>query len=124
MLSSTFHFLFVCSRNLNLCLLLHNQYNFALYELVDYVQNVENYLAKSMITSTPEHGAETLSKVWREANLAQAYLAMLPLENISVSRISHPEERLQTGEIILSAIRTDEQQKKIDELERILNETR
>lgn len=58
-----------------------NQYNLALYELVDYVQDVENYLAKAMITSTPQHGAETLTKVWREANLAQAYLAQLPVSS-------------------------------------------
>ena len=56
-----------------------NSYNLAFYELVDYVQNVETYLAKSLISSTPEHGAETLTNVWREANLAQAYLAQLPI---------------------------------------------
>lgn len=58
-----------------------NSYNAAFYELVDYVQNVETYLAKSLISSTPEHGAETLTNVWREANLAQAYLAQLPIES-------------------------------------------
>ena len=58
-----------------------NSYNMAFYELVDYVQNVETYLAKSLISSSPEHGAETLTSVWREANLAQTYLAMLPIES-------------------------------------------
>ena len=58
-----------------------NSYNMAFYELVDYVQNVETYLAKSLISSTSEHGAETLTHVWREANLAQAYLAQLPIES-------------------------------------------
>lgn len=58
-----------------------NNYNMAFYELVDYVQNVETYLAKSMISSTPEHGAETLTHLWREANLAQAYLSRLPIES-------------------------------------------
>ena len=43
------------------------------------MQNVETYLAKSVISTTPEHGAETLTNVWREANLAQAYLAELPV---------------------------------------------
>ena len=56
-----------------------NSYNLAFFELVDYVQNVENYLGKSLISTTPEHGAETLTRVWREANLAQAYLAQLPI---------------------------------------------
>ena len=58
-----------------------NEYNKAFYELVDNVQNVETYLAKSMISSTPEHGAETLTNLWREANLAQSYLSMLPIES-------------------------------------------
>ena len=59
----------------------NNDYNMAFYELVDYVQNVETYLAKSLISSTPEHGAETLTNVWREANLAQTYLSRLPIES-------------------------------------------
>lgn len=58
-----------------------NSYNMAFYELVDYVQNVETYLAKALISSTPEHGAETLTNLWREANLAQSYLARLPIES-------------------------------------------
>ena len=58
-----------------------NNYNMAFYELVDYVQNVETYLAKSLISSTPEHGAETLTHLWREANLAQTYLGRLPIES-------------------------------------------
>ena len=58
-----------------------NSYNMAFYELVDYVQNVETYLAKSLISSTSEHGAETLTNLWREANLAQSYLSMLPIES-------------------------------------------
>ena len=62
-----------------------NSYNMAFYELVDYVQNVETYLAKSLITSTPEHGAETLTNLWREANLAQSYLSRLPIESQELS---------------------------------------
>ncbi len=58
-----------------------NSYNMAFFELVDYVQNVETYLAKALISSTPEHGAETLTNLWREANLAQAYLSRLPIES-------------------------------------------
>lgn len=58
-----------------------NSYNMAFYEVVDYVQNVETYLAKSLVSTTSEHGAETLTNVWREANLAQSYLSMLPIES-------------------------------------------
>lgn len=58
-----------------------NEYNMAFYELVDYMQNVENYLAKAQVTKSAEHGTETLTSLWREANLAQTYLAMLPIES-------------------------------------------
>lgn len=58
-----------------------NEYNMAFYQVVEYVQNVKTYLAKSMISKSAEHGAEILTQVWREANLAQAYLGMLPVES-------------------------------------------
>ena len=61
-----------------------NQYNMAFYELVNYVQDVETYLAKSLISSTSEHGAETLTNVWKEANLAQVYLSRLPIESVEL----------------------------------------
>ena len=61
-----------------------NQYNMAFYELVNYVQDVETYLAKSLISSTSEHGAETLTNVWKEANLAQVYLSRLPIEAVEL----------------------------------------
>ena len=58
-----------------------NEYNMAFYEVVEYVQNLKTYLAKSMISESAEHGAEMLTHVWREANMAQAYLGMLPIES-------------------------------------------
>ena len=65
-----------------------NEYNMAFFELVNYVENVETYLAKSLISSTPEHGAETLTHVWREANLAQSYLARLPIGSQELANTS------------------------------------
>lgn len=58
-----------------------NAYNESLYQLVDYMENVKNYLAKATISTSSTHGAETLTNVWREANLAQTYLSMLPIES-------------------------------------------
>lgn len=58
-----------------------NAYNMAFFELVDYVQNVETYLAKSLISSSAEQGANTLAHVWREANLACGYLSQLPIDS-------------------------------------------
>ena len=57
-----------------------NAYNRAFYEFINYMEEVETYLAKSMITSTAEHEAETLANVWSEANLASVFLAQLPIE--------------------------------------------
>ena len=58
-----------------------NLYNNNFYELVDYVKNVESYLAKSTISSNSEYEARTLTYLWREANLAQVFLASLPIES-------------------------------------------
>ena len=58
-----------------------NIYNNNFYELVNYVQNVETYLAKSTISKDNKHSAETLTHLWREANLAQTYLSNLPIES-------------------------------------------
>lgn len=58
-----------------------NEYNMSFYELVDFVENVKVYLAKSLISTSSEHGATTLTHLWKEATLAQTYLAMLPLDS-------------------------------------------
>ena len=65
-----------------------NNYNMAFYELATYVENVEAYLAKAMISTSAEHGAETLTNVWREAGLAQTYLSQLPLTNTEIGNTS------------------------------------
>ena len=65
-----------------------NSYNMAFFELVDYVQNVETYLAKSLISSSAVQGAESLTNVWREANLAGAYLAQLPIDSNELEKTS------------------------------------
>ena len=56
-----------------------NNYNLAFYELINYINDVENFLAKSMISSSAEQSSETLMHVWRQANLAQVYLSQLPI---------------------------------------------
>ena len=63
---------------------IENNYNMAFFQLVDYVQDVEVYLAKSVISNSPESGAETLTYIWREANLAQTYLSMLPMNSVDL----------------------------------------
>ena len=65
-----------------------NKYNMSFFELVDYVQNVETYLAKALISTSPEHGAETLTNVWREASIAQSCLAQLPISSNELANTS------------------------------------
>ena len=65
-----------------------NKYNMSFFELVDYVQNVETYLAKTLISTTPEHGAETLTNVWREASVAQSCLSQLPINSHELENTS------------------------------------
>ena len=67
---------------------MENAYNLAFFELVDYVDSVEIYLSKALVSNTPEHGAETLTYVWREANLAQSYLARLPINSSELENTS------------------------------------
>ena len=99
-----------------------NAYNYAFYELVNYMEEVEAYLAKSLISTTPEHGAETLMNVWRDANLASTYLAQLP---INVEGISKTQKFLnQVSEYSYSLanknINNEElEQKDLDNLEKL-----
>ncbi len=64
----------------------NNNYTEAFSNLVNYVNSVENYLAKSMISKSSEHGAETLTQIWRDSNLAMVYLSRIPLEDQGISQ--------------------------------------
>lgn len=99
-----------------------NKYNMAFFEVVDYMENVETYLAKSLITKEAESSAENLTQVWRETNLAAAYLSQVP---VSTEGLSKTEKFLnQTSEYTYSLFRknlkgedlTDEELDKLNEL--------
>jgi len=64
----------------------NNNYNEAFTNLVNYMNNVENTLAKAMITKSSEHSAETMTKIWRDANLASVYLARIPFNSEGLSQ--------------------------------------
>lgn len=64
----------------------NNNYTESFSNLVNYVNSVENYLAKAMISKSPEHAAETLTQIWRDSNLAIVYLSRIPLENDGLSQ--------------------------------------
>lgn len=63
-----------------------NNYNEAFSNLVNYMNSVESLLAKSMISKSAEHSVETLTEVWRDANLALVYLGGIPMNTEELSR--------------------------------------
>lgn len=65
-----------------------NTYNQALVNVVNYVNSVENYLAKASISTSPEYSTEALTQIWRDANLAGVYLAQIPLEQEALAKTS------------------------------------
>lgn len=99
-----------------------NKYNMAFFELVDYMENVETYLAKSLITKEASSSSSNLTQVWREANLAGSYLSQIP---VSTEGLSNTQKFLnQTSEYTYSLFKknikgedlTDEELEKLNEL--------
>lgn len=64
----------------------NNDYTEAFSNLVNCVNNVENYLAKSMISKSNEHAAQTLTQIWKDSGLAMVYLSRIPLKNDGLSQ--------------------------------------
>ena len=65
-----------------------NTYNQALVNVVNYVNNVENYLAKATISTSTEYSTEALTQIWRDSNLAIVYLSQIPLEQDGLAKTS------------------------------------
>ncbi len=64
----------------------NNNFNESFSSLVNYVNNVENYLAKAMISKSPEHAAQTLTQIWKDSNLAMVYLSRIPLQDNGITQ--------------------------------------
>lgn len=65
-----------------------NTYNQALANVVNYVNNVENYLAKATISRSAEYSTEALTQIWSDSNLACVYLAQIPLKEEGLAKTS------------------------------------
>ena len=63
-----------------------NTYNESFANLVNYMNSVESLLAKSMISKSANHSAETLTEVWRDSNLALVYLTRIPMSTEELSQ--------------------------------------
>ena len=58
-----------------------NDYNYSFMELVNNVNNVENYLAKTMISRDSKHSTDTLIKIWADSNLAVSFMKNIPFNS-------------------------------------------
>ena len=58
-----------------------NDYNYSFMELVNNVNNVENYLAKTMISKDSKHSTDTLIKIWADSNLAVSFMKNIPFNS-------------------------------------------
>lgn len=58
-----------------------NSYDYSFSEIVNDINNIESYLAKAMISKSPNHAAETLTKIWNYSNMALIYFGNIPFEN-------------------------------------------
>lgn len=66
---------------------LESSYSRSLYELVDYLDEVETLLAKAQISSSSEYAAKTLTDIWRKADLAQEALSQIPVTHITLENV-------------------------------------
>ena len=63
-------------------------YNKSMYELVNYMQNVEVLISKARITTTPVESSKTYADIWRQSNLAKENLASLPVDQNAMTNTS------------------------------------
>jgi len=68
--------------------IVQDEYNKSMYELVNYMQNVEVLISKARITTTPVESSKTYADIWRQSNLAKENLASLPVNQKSMSNTS------------------------------------
>ena len=65
-----------------------DSYNKSMYELVNYIQNVDVLISKARITTTNIEVSKTLVDIWKQANLSKDNLAALPLNQNSMGNTS------------------------------------
>lgn len=67
---------------------MNGAYTRAFSELVEYVENVDAMLVKSMVSASPAKTTDFLEETWRYATLAETNLSELPLSQSTVSNLS------------------------------------
>ena len=65
-----------------------NSYNEAFVSLVNYINNIENFLAKLQISKSSSIAASNLMQVWKETSLASINISKLPNSDNDLAKIS------------------------------------
>ncbi|MDI6907235.1 MAG: germination protein YpeB [Thermoanaerobacterales bacterium] len=65
---------------------LNNQYQRAFYETLNHVQGLQVMLGKSLVTETEPLNTAVFADIWRQALMAQASLAQLPVTDVTLVR--------------------------------------
>ena len=63
---------------------IENNYNRAFHELVDYVDDIDTLLQKSMLVSSPEQMASISGELFRQTSAAKACLGQLPISEVQL----------------------------------------
>lgn len=79
--------IFLKIKNNDVVQTLESSYSRSLYELVEYMDNVETLLAKAQISSSPEYAAKNLTEIWRKADLAQSSLSQIPITHMTLEKV-------------------------------------
>ena len=68
----------------NMQIKIENNYNRAFHELVDYVDDIDTLLQKSMLVSTPSQMASISGELFRETSAAKTCLGQLPVSEVQL----------------------------------------
>lgn len=100
---------------------MESSYSRSLYELVEYLDNVETLLAKAQITSSSEYAAKNLTEIWRKADLAQSSLSQIPITHMTFEKVEQFLNQLSDYSYSLSHKAIENQALTDEELKNIAN---
>ncbi len=68
---------------------MENQYQRAFLDMVEYVNDAQQYLLKALATGTPATTSMMLDEAWRSTSQAESCLALLPIDQQLISKVSN-----------------------------------
>lgn len=98
-----------------------NNYNEAFFSLVNYINNIEDYLAKLQISKSSNVASNNLVRIWREADLASVYLSKIPNTDGEIQNICKFLNQVSDYSYSLSRETIDGKDLSKEDLERIKN---